>query len=270
LEWAAYGNEVRDSYFHDTPRFDGDHGYGVNIHNYAADNLIENNVFHNLHNGVVIGSAGGSGNVVAYNFVESTSHWQANWFLFQLGTHGAHTYMNLFEGNVCGKVGLDSYWGSGSHSVFFRNLITRENPGQPVTSDISAVNVESLNYYMTFVGNILGTPGCRGPVEQIPFRDSHNNPVLWKIGFAGAKTGFPTDPKVSTTLLKTGNWECATNAVQWASSDHAIPDSLYLRSKPAWFGALAWPPFTPERANFDPKNMNKIPAQLRFTDKVHK
>jgi hypothetical protein len=154
--------------------------------------------------------------------------------------------------------------------VFFRNFITRENTGQPITSDINAVNVEVLNYYVTLVGNVLGRPGCRGPSEQIPFRDSRNNPVLWKVGYAGSMTGYPTDPKVLATLIRTGNWECATRAVQWTSDDHHIPDSLYLPSKPAWFGALAWPPFAPERADFDPKNMNKIPAQLRFMDWLQK
>jgi hypothetical protein len=264
IEWGSCGNEIRDSFFHHTPRFDADHGYGVNIHNYSTDNLIENNVFYGLHNGVVIGSAGGSGNVVAYNFIDNTRHWQPHWFLFQLGTHGAHTFMNLFEGNVCGKVGLDSYWGSGSHSVFFRNFITRENTGQPVTSDINAVNIEALNYFVTVVGNILGKPGCRGPAEQTPFRDSHENPVLWKVGYEGAKTGYPTDPKVAATLIRTGNWECATGSVQWTSDDRQIPDSLYLSSKPPWFSELAWPPFAPERPEFDPKRVNPIPAQKRF------
>jgi hypothetical protein len=264
IEWGSCGNEIRDSFFHHTPRFDADHGYGINIHNYATDNLIENNVFYRLHNGVVIGSAGGSGNVVAYNFTDSTRHWQPHWFLFQLGTHGAHTFMNLFEGNVCGKVGLDSYWGSGSHSVFFRNYITRENSDQPITADINAVAIEAFNYYASVVGNILGRSGCPGPAEQIPFRDSSENPVLWKVGYEGANPGYPTDPKVAATLIKTGNWECATGAVQWTSDDRQIPDSLYLSSKPPWFGTLAWPPFTPERPGFDPQNINPIPAQQRF------
>jgi hypothetical protein len=172
--------------------------------------------------------------------------------------------MNLFEGNVCGKIGLDSYWGSGSHSVFFRNFISRENTGQPVTQDINAVNIEAFNYFVVVAGNILGTPECRGPSEQIPFLDSLNNPVLWKVGYAGSTTGHPADPKVASTLIRTGNWECATNAVQWSSDDHRLPDSLYLASKPAWFGELAWPPFAPEHTGFDPKNLNKTPAQLRF------
>jgi hypothetical protein len=266
IDWGSCGNEIRDSFFHGTPRFDADHGYGINIHNYATDNLIENNVFYGLHNGVVIGSAGGSGNVVAYNVIDHTRHWQPHWFLFQIGTHGAHTFMNLFEGNVCGKVGLDSYWGSGSHNVFFRNRITRENSGQPVTSDITAVNIEAFNYYASVVGNILGQPGCRGPVEQIPFRDSRENPVLWKVGFEGAKTGRPTDPKVASTLIKTGNWECATGEVQWSSEERRIPDSLYLSAKPSWFGGLAWPPFTPERPGFDARSVPPIPAQIRLAE----
>lgn len=266
IDWGSCGNEIRDSFFHGTPRFDADHGYGINIRNYSTDNLIENNVFFRLHNGVVIGSAGGSGNVVAYNVIDHTRHWQPHWFLFQIGTHGAHTFMNLFEGNVCGKVGLDSYWGSGSHNVFFRNRITRENSGQPVTSDINAVSIEAFNYYVSVVGNILGQPGCRGPVEQIPFRDSRENPVLWKVGYEGAKTGYPTDPKVAATLIRTGNWECATGEVEWTTQDRRIPDSLYLLSKPSWFGDLAWPPFAPERPGFDPRSVPPIPAQIRLAE----
>jgi hypothetical protein len=266
--WGGYGNEVRDSYFHHTPRYDGDHGYGTNIHSYASDNLIENNIFYYLHLGVVIGSAGGSGNVVSYNYMERTEHHQPNWFIGHIGTHGAHAYMNLFEGNVVNKTGGDSYWGSGSHNVFFRNRITRENPGQPVISDIAAVEINSLNYYVTYVANILGVPGCPGPVEQIPLETRWDNPVLWIIGFAeDSSLGYPTDPKVAQTLIKTGNWECPTNAVQWTTSERTIADSLYLSSKPTWFGALPWPAFTPERAGFNPSSFNKIPAQVRFENR---
>lgn len=265
MSWGSYGNEVRDSYIHHTPRYDGDHGYGGNIHAYASDNLVENNIFYYLHLGVVIGSAGGAGNVIAYNYMERTQHHQPNWFIGHIGTHGAHAYMNLFEGNVVSKTGSDSYWGSGSHNVFFRNRITRENPGQPVNNDINAVQINSLNYYVTYVGNILGTPGCAGVVEQIPLESRWENPTLWVIGFAeDSSLGYPSDPKVKQTLIREGNWECPTNAVQWSAGAQVIPDSLYLSSKPPWFGMLAWPSFTPERVGFDPANFNKIPAQIRF------
>ncbi len=263
--WNCYGCEVRGTYVHGAKYFDGSRGYGISLAGGVYDSLIEDNILYYLHCPIIIDS-GGAGNVIGYNYMERTQHVQPNWFIYHMGTHGSHPFMNLFEGNVCGKVDTDSYWGSGSHNVFFRNRITRENPGQPVVSDIAAVIVEALNYYISFVGNILGTPGCQGPVEQIPLTNTYMNPVLWKIGYAGSAIGNPTDLKVAQTLIRTGNWECPTNAVQWDPniSDRNIPDSLYLKSTPSWFGILTWPPFTPERAGFDPSNPNKIPAQVRF------
>ena len=265
FSWDCYGCEVRGCYVHEAKYFDGSRGYGISLAGGTYDSLIEDNILYYLHAPIVIDS-GGAGTVIGYNYSERTQLSQPSWFIYHMGTHGSHPFMNLFEGNVTGKVDTDSYWGSGSHNVFFRNRITRENLGQPVTSDLVAVIVEALNYHITFVGNILGTPGCAGPVEQIPLVGTNMNPVLWKIGYAGAATGYPTDPKVAQTLIKTGNWECPTNAVQWDPniSDRTIPDSLYLTSKPGWFGILTWPPFTPERSGFNPANVNKIPAQVRF------
>jgi len=39
-----------------------------------------------------------------------------------------------------------------------------------------------------------------------------------------------------------------------------LPASLFLTSKPVFFGSLDWPAFGPEKIN----SGNKIPAQLRF------
>ena len=268
LYTTCYGCEVRDSYIHGSKSFDGDHGYGICMSLGAHDTLVENNILYYMHVPIVI-EAGGSGNVMGYNYVERTEHRAPDWFIYHMGTHGAHPYMNLFEGNVVGKVEVDDTWGSGSHNVFLRNRITRENLGQPVTGDILAVGVLAWNYYMSFVGNILGTVGCPGPVEQIPYQSAYLNPVLWKIGYTGVTTGYPSDSKVAQTLIRTGNWECPTNAVQWDPNiaDRNIPDSLYLTTRPSWFGILAWPPFTPEKAGFNPSSPNKIPAQVRFENR---
>ncbi len=263
--WNCYGCEVRECYVHDAKYFDGSRGYGISLAGGTYDSLIENNILYYLHSPIILDS-GGAGNVIGYNYIERTQLVSSDWFIQHMGTHGAHPFMNLFEGNVAGKVDTDSYWGSGSHNVFLRNRITRENPGQSVVSDIVAVVVEALNYHITFVGNILGTSGCLGPVEQSPMTSNWNNPVLWKIGYAGSATGYPTDTKVSQALIRTGNWECPTNAVQWDANiaDHNIPNSLYLTTAPSWFGTLAWPPFTPESSSFNPASPNKIPAQVRF------
>lgn len=264
--WGTYGCEIRECYFHEAQAFDGDHGYGIHVFGFSCDNLIEDNIFYHLHVGVVF-EAGGAGNVVAYNFAERTEHHQPEWFQTHLSTHGAHPYMNLFEGNVVGKVHLDNYFGSSSHNIYLRNHVTRLNPGTPVIDDIVAVIIDKDNTHMTFLGNILGTPGCQGPAEQIPYLNIENNPVIWKIGYmCCAETGNPDDPRVAQTLIRTGNWECSTNSVQWDPDipEREIPDSLYLTSKPDWFGILTWPPFTPERQGFNPDNLNKIPAQIRF------
>ena len=265
---TSYGCEIRDSYIHGAKSYGGDVGYGISMSLGSFDTLVENNTLYYLHVPIVI-EAGGAGNVIGYNYVERSEHHDPTWFIYHMGTHGAHPHMNLFEGNVVGKVAGDDTWGSGSHNAFLRNRITRQNIGQPVSGDIVAASVNAWNYYMTFVGNVVGTVGCAGPVEQIPYLSTYDNPVLWKIGFSGVALGNPSDAKVRQTLIRTGNWEGPTNAVQWDSNitDHNIPDSLYLTTKPSWFGILAWPPFTPEKAGFNPSSPNKIPAQVRFENR---
>jgi len=266
LQYGTYGNEVRDSYFHDAKSFTSDRGYGVNVSLGSSDNLIENNVLYHLHYAVAL-EAGGAGNVIAYNYQERTEHYERDWFIQSMGTHGAHSYMNLWEGNVAGMIDFDNYWGSGSHQVVFRNHLTRENPGEPVDANLIAAIVDANNYYDTFVGNILGTPGCPGVVEQIPYVDSYMNPVLWKIGYnCCSATGYPSDATTGATLVRHGNYDYVTNGLTWAPNipDHNLPDSLYLSSKPAWFGSLTWPPFAAERPGFNPAVLNKIPAQVRF------
>jgi PKD repeat protein len=266
LQSGAYSCEVRDSYFHDAQYFTSDRGYGINISLMSSDNLVENNILYHLHYAVAL-EASGAGNVIAYNYQERTSHYQADWFIQSMGTHGAQTYMNLWEGNVAGMIDFDDYWGSGSHQMVIRNHFTRQNPGENVSSNIIAAIVDAQNYYDTFIGNILGTPGCAGVVEQNPYRSSYNNPVIWKIGYrCCSATGTPSDPVTAQTLIRHGNFDYVTNAITWDSSiaDHTIPDSLYLPAKPAWFGALTWPPFTPDRAGFNPSNLNKLPAQVHY------
>jgi len=263
LKWGTYGNEIRYSYFHEAQSYESDRGYGIHVFGFSSDNLVEDNIMYHLHLGVAF-EAGGAGNVVAYNHIERIEHGnEPKWFQVGISMHGAHPYMNLIEGNIVNKVHFDNFWGSSSHNTVFRNHVTRLNPGTPVIYDIIAVIVDSWNYYNTFVANVLGTPGCPGLVEQIPYTES--DPLLWKLGYTCcSETGYPTDPKVANTLIRTGNWECATNTVQWSSEERGLPDSLYLSSKPSWFGVLAWPPFTPDREGFDPVNLNRIPAQVRF------
>ena len=70
------------------------------------------------------------------------------------------------------------------------------------------------------------------------------------------------DPKVKATLLRHGNYDYMTRSTIWDPSiaDHNLPASMYLTSKPSWFGDLPWPPIGPDV----PGLVNTIPAQVRF------
>jgi hypothetical protein len=268
LRHFSRGSEVRECYIHDTAAgySTGGSGYGVALYAWSTDNLVEDNIFVYIGHPVLIGSQGGTANVVAYNYmVIDRRDDNGEWWTKDSGTHGAHTYMNLWEGNVMNKFGGDDTWGSGSHNIAFRNLIKGQTT---LTQYRHVIEVNAHNYYWSFVGNILGYPGivAAGWVETENPVLSINDKYFWRVGYSGTRAGYPTDGNSAATLLKHGNYDYFNLATVWdpSISDHVIPDSLYLSSKPAWFAVLPWPPFTPERQDFNPSNLNKIPAQARY------
>src|SRR3989338_7085776 len=158
----AYGAEIRDSKFSYGHAYDGDHAYGAFIFVTNSDHLIENNIFYHLRHSMIL-EGGGSGNVYGYNYSNrmfgDVDPNNTNWLMADIVTHGAHPYMNLFEGNVAQHLGADYTHGSGSHNTFFRNQITRENLNYDNTladQHLFAVDISKFNYYLNVVGNVLG------------------------------------------------------------------------------------------------------------------
>jgi hypothetical protein len=193
---------------------------------------------------------GGSGNVFAYNYSKnSQGNVGDHWLFPDMITHGAHPYMNLFEGNRGVKLNFDNYWGSSSHNTAFRNWIERRSdpPDDYINSGIWAVDIQANSNYQNIVGNIIGYPGCTG--------------TIWRFGYI-CPSGGENDPAAENTLIRHGNYDYVTETVQWDSniSDRILPNSLYLSSKPSFFGSLPWPPFGPD---LNPIT-NDLPAQLRF------
>jgi PKD repeat protein len=247
---ASTGCEVRKSYFHDAARLDGDHGYAISTQSQSSCCLYEDNIFYNMHANIAFGSGGGAGNVAAYNYGHNCIHEQSYWFIHCFATHGAHTYMNLWEGNVMPKIGFDYIWGSGSHQAVFRNQIRDSNPGVLVTTNLAGIQIASYNRYDSFVGNVLGYAGYSGTYNYV----SDNRYCLWQID--------ASDPLVASTLIRHGNYDYVDLETKWdsGSSNHTLSSSLYLMSKPAWFGSVVWPPIGPDVAGY----VQKIPAQVRF------
>jgi len=243
------GCEVRDSYIHDLALFESDSGYAVNIQNQSSWNLVENNIIKMCHTGIMIGSSGGTANVAGYNYIHSTKHYATYWFIHATGGHGAHTYMNLFEGNIVPKLAFDYTWGSGSHHVCLRNQFTDRNPEVNVSNNLSGVDVEQWQYALSFLGNVLGYPGYSGDYETV----SSEEYSLWNV---------MNHSVTQSALIRHGNYDYATGTVKWASSitDHNIPVSLYLDAKPAWYGSLAWPAMGPDVDGY----LKNTPAKQRW------
>ncbi|MBI5480430.1 MAG: hypothetical protein HY906_16320, partial [Deltaproteobacteria bacterium] len=115
--------EVRDSYFHDAKsKGDGGQGYGVSLARYATSILVENNVFYETRHAMIV-QLGTSGCVFGYNYAER-NYSDDGWDKTYISLHGHYAFMNLFESNVVGWVGVGDYWGAvGPGNAFFRNRL---------------------------------------------------------------------------------------------------------------------------------------------------
>jgi hypothetical protein len=225
--------------------------YGFQVTSCGTDNLIEDNVA-DLTGGPYLLQYGCSGNVVAYNFYART---KTNIVLgSQLTLHGSAANYNLFEGNIVQGMKSDNIWGCNHYNTFFRNWSSARAYGgyEPVSGKI-AWNLEDNQPGTVTWGNVLLTPYDIG----LTTNTSH---WLYSLDYSGA----------STNCLLHLNYEWPNQAVQLAAGyTQAIPNSLYLSSKPSWFGNLAWPPIGPDVAqstNTTVTNMTValIPAQARW------
>ncbi|MBI3832174.1 MAG: hypothetical protein HY291_21815 [Planctomycetes bacterium] len=263
----SLGCEVRDCYFHHTNAFGAGHGYGVWLFAGTTDTLVENNILYYLNSGA-LAECSGPGNVVGYNYCGrffGRDYPETDWAYAGLTTHGAHCWMNLFEGNIAPGIGGDFYWGSASHNTAFRNYIHMDQlmaDGQPMPTAVIGIRWDQRNYFNSAIGNVLGHEGLQGALEG-GADVGLDKKQIWRMGYNAPSTGgAPSDPKTAQTLLRHGNFDYISGKTQWAEglSEHALPKSLYLSAKPAFFGELPWPAIGP-----DLKPMTgTIPAQVRF------
>jgi hypothetical protein len=255
----SYGCVIRDSFFDDAFWRTGSRSYGIFLIFSNSANLIENNVLYRVTPAMCM-EGGGSGNVFGYNFTKDSFHDNdPTWFIGASAiTHGAHPYMNLFEGNRLEGLHFDNTWGSSSHNTCFRNHIIRAC-GQAIYG-VKAVDVHEHNYYHNFVANVLGLVGQTGTWG--PSQCDVNN-VMWRLGcLSSGAGGNPSDQDVTVRTLRHGNFSMIANETEWDPdiSGRTFPDSYYLTSKPAWFGNILWPAIGPDVNGL----ANKIPAQVRF------
>jgi hypothetical protein len=235
--------------------------------------------------------SGGFGNVIAYNYAvdsyytdppTSPDHWMMTHDISV--NHSPHAQFNLVEGNYMSKFGSDGYHGSGSHAVLLRNVVTGRNRWIHAVYR-TAVQIDRRNTFYSIVGNVLGQVGNPTTFEYVTnsgwsssastiFRLGY--PDMGNQGFSGTYPpipikfgdGGPRDLYVDrnntacgTTIIE-GNWTSKKGARDWTITPATIPNSLYLTSKPGWFGNLKWPPVDPGQPVTDDPAI--IPAGYRY------
>jgi hypothetical protein len=246
-------------------------GAGVLFYRRVCSSLVEDNIIYRCFPGFEINSGSG-GNVFAYNLMEDNYTDQSHLMGASFDcNHGGHTCMDLYEGNVGSMFQSDGYFGSASDITLFRNRFHGTNP--TLTDNSKCVDLGRWSQYFNVVGNVLGTAGFSNlydPTETF----AYSKPVIYRLGFpnmgnnAFEGTRPPgtaddaLDTRVRTTLIRHGNYDFVTKSTVWdpGIKDHVLPASLYLSSKPVWFGNLAWPPIG---SDLNPM-VGQIPAQARF------
>jgi Right handed beta helix region len=282
----CYGNEIRDSYVHDGRSSASGANYGIYLQFVNTDAKIENNIMrHNRHGFVFQG--GGDGVVFLYNYIDDLYTDDLTYLGSARTSHGAHPYMNLFEGNVASHIAGDDFWGTSSHDVFFRNWIWGDETGNGVPSfppeeGFDAIDLYTGQAYYSYVGNMLGLPASNaiptavnGKCQVTSTMNPHTtwsaatgsgfneyasatNPIVYSYGGSLAGAASSAD-----TVVRNGNYDYHTLGVAYwddGSTNNPIGKSYYYSSMPSFFGECAWPVAGPDLTPMT----NVLPAEACY------
>lgn len=273
----AFQCQVSHCYLHDAYSYVSGEGYGVWVYNHNSNHLIEDTIFQDIRHSMVT-EAGGAACVFAYNFSTNPIAGE-NPTDFLSGDelqHGAHGWYILYEGNVSVAARGDYTHGSASHITYFRDDYYgtsycgpqvhdaygyTHNPnfsGCWVTNEggFDAFDFEVYTRSNSVVGCVASPTFLTNPLPRsgvfTPAANFYTDlqPMVLRTGFIDpGSIGYLSDPTVGPTVYYHGNWDFVNQTVVWNSTntDHTIPSSLYLASKPSWWTAgMAWPPIGPD------------------------
>lgn len=280
----TFENEISNNYLYQGYNHDSGASYGLLLEFQNSEDLVQNNIVRLQRHATP--QSGGSGNVYAYNYELNDYMGEYHNSLPETEGHGAHPYMNLWEGNVTPNWEWDFAHGSSSDNTMFRNYVDMVNAdpdtNQPMTGGLIALNIAYYSNYNNVVGNVLGTYGstCNAGTYETDAPTSKVNGVIWQIGYyddgGGSSPNQTLSSKVGNTLLRGGNWDCVTKSVVWSSNAPAgnfpssylasqtLPNSLVFSSAPSYFAATGavWPPINTAASTI----VNPIPAQICYNE----
>jgi hypothetical protein len=250
----------------DSTNFSIDHesgrSYGVFFFDYNSNHLVQNNVVMGARHALVF-EGGGNGIVMAHNAsMAPRNNDTGNYATIteDMNTHGAHPYMNLWEGNVGSRIVHDNTWGSSSHNLSFRvwsRGYTENYADSLAVLGRVGIWVSANNPYNSFVGCVLLRPG-----DDTRVYGSNYNPIDWSLGqwlFDGS--GGTDSNTIDNTYLH-GIYSFKSLSTTWdaGNADHAIPNSMYLAAQPSWWDGGQWPSNGPDLTDKSAGN----PAYRRY------
>jgi hypothetical protein len=200
--------EIRDSDFLRTKhRGDGGQGYGVSLARAATSILVENNAFYETRHAMIL-QIGANGCVFGYNYAERNFS-DDGWDKPALSLHGHYAFMNLYEGNVLGWVGVGDYWGPvGPGNTFLRNHLLGTDRHEEFGPN-RGIEFEAHVGTQYAVGNMLAQGAIYGDLSDVVLHGNNDGgEIVWDPEFGGS----------------------------------AIPASYYRTEKPEFLGDLPWPP----------------------------
>jgi hypothetical protein len=274
---GSFRIELRDSYLHtgSWPQ-PGGAGYMVSLADGSAEALIENNILIDACKEMVFRSSG-AGSVVAYNYADDSWDYSSpGWVEVGLNaSHMAGPHHVLFEGNYSQNVDSDYTHGNAIYLTFFRNWLSGQRRDFTDGQNIRAIGLASWSWWDSFVGNVLGRPGQMSgwqytdPAMSCDSSGNNcagNNSIwgdhdIWKLGYDPERWGMVPESKTLTTIIRDGNYDFVTNSQRWHNTPggFTVPSSMYLSSKPAFFGNNPWPWLDPSTGA-----TYTLPAKARY------
>ena len=251
--------EVRDSYIHTGSWPEpGGAGYALSLADGSSEVLIENNILIDTNKEMVFRSSG-TGSVVAYNYTDNSWIFTSPTWV-EVGINASHmagSHHVLFEGNYSQNFDSDYTHGNAAYLTIFRNWITGQRRDFTDGQNIRVVGLASWSWWDSFIGNILGRPGqmsgwnytdpamsCDGSGNNCTGNNANwGDYDIWKLGYDPERWGQVPEPQTLATVIRDGNYDFLTTSQRWhnALGGFVIPSSMYLTSKPAFFGNNRWP-----------------------------
>jgi hypothetical protein len=283
---GSFRVEVRDSYIHTGSWPEpGGAGYAISFAAGSSEALIENNISIDV-NKVMVFRSSGTGSVVAYNYTDdSWIYGTERWVEVGINaSHMAGPHHVLFEANYSFNADSDYTHGNAIYLTFFRNWLSGRRRDFTDGGNIRTIGLAYGSWWDSFIGNVLGRPGQMSPwiyTDSAMSCDANGsnctgnnanwrNSDVWKLGYDPERWSMNPDPQTLSTVIRDGNYDFLTNSQHWHNTPggFAIPNSMYLTSKPAFFSTNQWPwidPSTgkiytlPAKARYDAGTPNEIP-----------